>query len=598
MRIIHKIKFATYEDAAISCGVAVDESVVPYDDPAREVKPLASFVYETKERYKSDLVQDIRSYDYDRLSKKPRTDEGPSHDFGGKPYDRSCEVSRFYIKKQVICGNTSQRLIGSDTPQESHAKNRATHKWMVYVRTPEYQLPLQSFVRKVRFFLHPSFAPNNIVEVSSPPFQITRTGWGEFPVRIQIHFIDSRNKPLNIIHQLQLCGNQKSGLQTLGGETTITVELDREFFREISCQDEVNRQKSEIYQEPPLSPSNQMSAPTLGPATESFLVAIATEKWPLISSTKAGNLPFACAKDSTEWESWSQAKRHSSEWQRARRMRTALEEQYQTKFTTLQMVKWCRAQHLTPPFILDDFETTYVVIPQQKRAEVLLSGSKKHVAKKIYNCKHCGSTHFPLSEFEKKQEECEIRFSQWLKGIDRTLQKFLAPRDGVILPDYRALINGTVQPNQIIEEPSKPLDPTDLDGEASPKSPSKPTQTFPTSEPKNSPGAGCPVPGPPPTVCHIVDQPTAEWIRTQLMDIDVVVNDETLEVESMLFKAFNLFAKSLVTGSLEMYHTQSTNEVQTEKQLKLLTPDHVLYATYNNPLFDFLTKKGLYCNGT
>lgn len=40
--------------------------------------------------------------------------------------------------------------------------------------------------------------------LSEPPFHLTRRGWGEFPVRIQIHFKDPRNKRIDIIHQLKV----------------------------------------------------------------------------------------------------------------------------------------------------------------------------------------------------------------------------------------------------------------------------------------------------------------------------------------------------------------------------------------------------------
>jgi hypothetical protein len=36
---------------------------------------------------------------------------------------------------------------------------------MVYVRNPEYERDVNTYISKVRFFLHPSFAPNDIVEV-------------------------------------------------------------------------------------------------------------------------------------------------------------------------------------------------------------------------------------------------------------------------------------------------------------------------------------------------------------------------------------------------------------------------------------------------
>ena len=39
---------------------------------------------------------------------------------------------------------------------------------------------------------------------SEPPFHLSRRGWGEFPVRVQIHFKDPRNKKIDIIHNLKV----------------------------------------------------------------------------------------------------------------------------------------------------------------------------------------------------------------------------------------------------------------------------------------------------------------------------------------------------------------------------------------------------------
>lgn len=57
------------------------------------------------------------------------------------------------------------------------------------------------------FFIFDCMAQNSLVCVcvlSEPPFHLTRRGWGEFPVRIQIHFKDTRNKRIDIIHQLKV----------------------------------------------------------------------------------------------------------------------------------------------------------------------------------------------------------------------------------------------------------------------------------------------------------------------------------------------------------------------------------------------------------
>jgi hypothetical protein len=94
------------------------------------------------------------------------------------------------------------------------------------------QPDISIFVKKVRFFLHPSFVyvqhlhhsaatadtnyphvvclvcrPNDVVEVTQPPFRLLRKGWGEFPLRIQLFFVDNvrnKQKPIDYIHHLKV----------------------------------------------------------------------------------------------------------------------------------------------------------------------------------------------------------------------------------------------------------------------------------------------------------------------------------------------------------------------------------------------------------
>lgn len=139
----------------------------------------------------------------------------------------SCTGSRFYIKKRIIVGNTS-KYISIDRREEN---DKSTHKWMVYVRGPREDPNIDRFISKVWFFLHPSYRPNDIVEVNKPPFHLTRRGWGEFPVRVQLHFVDPRNKRVDIIHELKL-DRTYTGLQTLGSETVVDLELDRRTFED------------------------------------------------------------------------------------------------------------------------------------------------------------------------------------------------------------------------------------------------------------------------------------------------------------------------------------------------------------------------------
>ncbi|XP_071791753.1 YEATS domain-containing protein 2-like [Asterias amurensis] len=137
----------------------------------------------------------------------------------------SSEGTRFHVKKRIIVGNVSKYI----PPENREDSDPSTHKWMVYVRGPPEEPRIDHFVKRIWFFLHPSYRPNDLVEVKEPPFHLTRRGWGEFPIRIQLHFLDPRNKKVDIIHPLKL-DRTYTGLQTLGAETIVDVELDRYLF--------------------------------------------------------------------------------------------------------------------------------------------------------------------------------------------------------------------------------------------------------------------------------------------------------------------------------------------------------------------------------
>ncbi|KAJ7325065.1 hypothetical protein JRQ81_018085 [Phrynocephalus forsythii] len=137
------------------------------------------------------------------------------------------EHSRLFVKKTIVVGNVSKYI----PPDKREENDQSTHKWMVYVRGSRREPSIDHFVKKVWFFLHPSYKPNDLVEVREPPFHLTRRGWGEFPVRVQIHFKDGRNKRIDIIHNLKL-DRTYTGLQTLGAETVVDVELHRHSLKE------------------------------------------------------------------------------------------------------------------------------------------------------------------------------------------------------------------------------------------------------------------------------------------------------------------------------------------------------------------------------
>ncbi|KAI8611681.1 yeats family-domain-containing protein [Chytriomyces sp. MP71] len=97
--------------------------------------------------------------------------------------------TRFLIKKRVVVGNISRFI-----PEERRKLPKYEYKWMVYVQGPPSDPDITPFITRVRFHLHPDYAPNDIIDVHNPPFSITRYGWGEFPLRVRLYFADPARK--------------------------------------------------------------------------------------------------------------------------------------------------------------------------------------------------------------------------------------------------------------------------------------------------------------------------------------------------------------------------------------------------------------------
>ncbi|XP_022908957.2 uncharacterized protein [Onthophagus taurus] len=126
--------------------------------------------------------------------------------------------NRKLYKHQIVIGNIS-KWAPSESPEDS-----STHKWMVYIRGPKEYPDISHIIQKVIFNLHPSYKPNDVIEVMKSPFHLSRRGWGEFPLRVQLFFHGELNKPVDVIHNLKL-DRTRTGRQTLGNETIIELSL-------------------------------------------------------------------------------------------------------------------------------------------------------------------------------------------------------------------------------------------------------------------------------------------------------------------------------------------------------------------------------------
>lgn len=149
----------------------------------------------------------------------------------------------YRVKHQFIVGNVSKWI------PPANREDEATHKWMLYVRDKGRDDEMAKIIKKVRYFLHESYQPHDIIEVTSSPFHLTRRGWGEFPVRVTIFFQHSSNKPIDLIHNLKL-DHSFSGAQMLGGETLVEVDLIHDNIDELINEESSEKEVGEPQKKP------------------------------------------------------------------------------------------------------------------------------------------------------------------------------------------------------------------------------------------------------------------------------------------------------------------------------------------------------------
>lgn len=187
-------------------------------------------------RYWSQLDDGGQAELYDRLKSTPpppQSVSSPAAAAAAAATRNSSTANK--VKKKIIVGNTST-YIPEDHREET---DQYTHKWMIYVRGPKEE-PEMTWVKKVRIQIHPSFAPNDVVDLHNPPFHLSRRGYGEFPVQVQLYFHDSNTQSsgvrndnnqqqqqpgVTIVHQLTL-DKEATGKQVIHPETITEIEID------------------------------------------------------------------------------------------------------------------------------------------------------------------------------------------------------------------------------------------------------------------------------------------------------------------------------------------------------------------------------------
>lgn len=135
---------------------AADNTVTQESDT--EALKTSENVSDVNERisYKSEVLQPPEVKDsINRFEDKPKLEI---------KYATKLEIcdsirNRKKTKYRVVIGNIS-KWVPSESPEDN-----STHKWMIYVRGTKDSPSVSHFIQKVVFYLHPSYKPNDVIEL-------------------------------------------------------------------------------------------------------------------------------------------------------------------------------------------------------------------------------------------------------------------------------------------------------------------------------------------------------------------------------------------------------------------------------------------------
>lgn len=315
--------------------------------------------------------------------------------------------SRFYIRKRIVIGNYARRLDNSLGEAEAAQREIPTHEWRLFVRPFDPSDDIESYVREVRFTLHPSYRPNDVIAVGSRPFELRLSGWGEFPARIELHFRDKRNKAAHFVHHLRLWSCH-SRVFALMSEQAYDIDLDRKAMAVDKERGEKEREAKESKESREAKEGREGKA-SAAPLTVDDALAINSRHFPLF-----GPLPKAtpAAVSYNRAVSYAEFARLPAFDQLVleRERALALQRHLLPAFPGLALdyvLDWCRRNGLSPSAGGlagreggDEDDSAANGLDAQVTAETLRG---------LQFCRYCGLAHFPQERFEVLQKNCSMR---------------------------------------------------------------------------------------------------------------------------------------------------------------------------------------------
>ena len=258
-RIHCKLSFSNQEDRLQRCGIPVplEETPAEYQNlsnsliqKSMELAQICADVLPTKvlEDSRPEIhVSEENPIDLSDFGLSPCSSSVipnliNSVDVRHCPVPSETKTSRYYIKKEIIIGNVSRCLLQSGEISESVGGKPPTHFFKIFIRDRNFKKMTQyeenpgvlKHIKFVRFFLHSAYKPNDVIDVYERPFILERPAWGEFPVRVQLHFYDERNKPVDLIHLLSIFSSTSSRYDQ-GVERLHEIDIDKNTDFSLSC---------------------------------------------------------------------------------------------------------------------------------------------------------------------------------------------------------------------------------------------------------------------------------------------------------------------------------------------------------------------------
>eukprot|EP00586_Coscinodiscus_wailesii_P019021 CAMPEP_0172518062 /NCGR_PEP_ID=MMETSP1066-20121228/290199_1 /TAXON_ID=671091 /ORGANISM="Coscinodiscus wailesii, Strain CCMP2513" /LENGTH=308 /DNA_ID=CAMNT_0013300355 /DNA_START=16 /DNA_END=942 /DNA_ORIENTATION=- len=125
----------------------------------------------------------------------PTSEKNPNNNSGTGNENKVTRLPNTTICLPIVYGSIAFFL--GKKADEYH-----THRWTLYLRGPNHE-DLSAGISKVIFHLHPSFA-QPVRELTSPPFEVTEKGWGEFEATIRIVWRDASERSTVLTHGIKL----------------------------------------------------------------------------------------------------------------------------------------------------------------------------------------------------------------------------------------------------------------------------------------------------------------------------------------------------------------------------------------------------------